>query len=175
MAASILSLGMLTARAFWMVRRRVGLDAGSVPPDLTAMVMSLAIRANCFAMRFQRANIVCFRTSKMRPMGQGLASAWLNAGAHSTGGGAGGVGRKLGTGRRDRSPRAHQDVLNAFGAVGAELSAGATEIATRGATLALYMLLNTRHWPFSRRHTLRYSPYSTSTPRLTLRTRYVPW
>ena len=24
------------------------------------MVMSLAMRANCFAMRFQRANIVCF-------------------------------------------------------------------------------------------------------------------
>ena len=29
MAASILSLGMLTARAFWMVRRSVGLEAGS--------------------------------------------------------------------------------------------------------------------------------------------------
>src|SRR5580700_3030746 len=68
MAASILSLGMLTARAFWMVRRKVGLDAGSVPPDFTAMVMSLAMRANCFAMRFHRANIVCFLTSKMRPI-----------------------------------------------------------------------------------------------------------
>src|SRR3984957_14317842 len=68
MAASILSFGMLTARAFWIVRRRVGLEAGSAPPDLTAMVMSLAIRANCFAMRFQRANIVCLRTSNMRPM-----------------------------------------------------------------------------------------------------------
>src|SRR5579863_8625692 len=68
MAASTLSLGMLMARAFWMVRRNVGLDAGSEPPDFTAMVMSLATRANCFAMRFQRANIVCLRTSKMRPM-----------------------------------------------------------------------------------------------------------
>src|ERR1700728_1830067 len=68
MAASILSFGMLTARAFWIVRRRVGLEAGSAPPDLTAMVMSLAMRANCFAMRFQRANIVCLRTSNMRPM-----------------------------------------------------------------------------------------------------------
>jgi hypothetical protein len=29
----------------------------------------LAMRANCFAMRFQRANIVCLRTSNMRPMG----------------------------------------------------------------------------------------------------------
>src|SRR5579863_9655825 len=67
MAASILSFGMLTARAFWMVRRSVGLEAGSEPPDFTAMVMSLAMRANCFAMRFQRANIVCLRTSKMRP------------------------------------------------------------------------------------------------------------
>src|SRR5579871_702795 len=51
-----------------MVRRSTGLEAGSAPPDLTAMVMSLAIRANCFAMRFHRANIVCLRTSKMRPM-----------------------------------------------------------------------------------------------------------
>ena len=68
MAASILSFGMLTARAFWIVRRSVGLEAGSVPPALTAIVMSLAMRANCFAMRFHRANIVCLRTSKMRPM-----------------------------------------------------------------------------------------------------------
>src|ERR1700730_7012212 len=60
---------MLTARALWMVRRNTGLDAGSVPPAFTAMVMSLAIRANCFAMRFHRANIVCFLTSNMRPMG----------------------------------------------------------------------------------------------------------
>ena len=67
-AASTLSLGMLTARAFWMIRRSVGLAAGSGPPDLTAMVMSFAMRANCFAMRFHRANIVCLRTSKMRPM-----------------------------------------------------------------------------------------------------------
>src|ERR1700741_3624390 len=59
---------MLTARAFWMVRRSEGLEAGSEPPDLTAMVMSFAMRANCFAMRFHRANIVCLRTSKMRPM-----------------------------------------------------------------------------------------------------------
>src|SRR2546423_275111 len=62
------SFGMLTARAFWMVRRNTGLDAGSVPPAFTAMVMSFAMRANCFAMRFHRANIVCFLTSKMRPM-----------------------------------------------------------------------------------------------------------
>src|SRR6266480_4836366 len=63
------SFGMLTARAFWMVRRNTGLDAGSVPPAFTTMVMSFAMRANCFAMRFHRANIVCFRTSKIRPMG----------------------------------------------------------------------------------------------------------
>src|SRR5690242_4901361 len=59
---------MLTARAFWITRRSVGLDEGSGPPDFTAMVISLAMRANCFAMRFQRANIVALRTSKMRPM-----------------------------------------------------------------------------------------------------------
>src|SRR6201997_2886633 len=68
MAASILSFGMLTARAFWMVRRNMGFAAGSGPPAFTAMVMSFAMRANCFAMRFHRANIVCFRTSKMRPI-----------------------------------------------------------------------------------------------------------
>src|SRR4029079_2531195 len=68
MAASTLSFGMLTARAFCITRRRAGLLFGSEPPDLTAMVMSLLIFANCFAMRFQRANIVCFLTSKMRPM-----------------------------------------------------------------------------------------------------------
>src|SRR5579871_702348 len=51
-----------------MIRRSVGLDAGSDPLALTAMLMSLAMRANCFAMRFQRANMACLRTSKMRPM-----------------------------------------------------------------------------------------------------------
>src|ERR1041384_2576073 len=68
MAASTLSLGMLTARAFCITRRRWEFEFGSVPPALTAMVMSLPMRANCFAMRFQRANIACFLTSKMRPM-----------------------------------------------------------------------------------------------------------
>src|ERR1700748_3266404 len=70
MAASTLSFGMFTARAFWITRRSIGFEWGSVPPALTAMVMSFAIRANCFAMRFQRANIVCFLTSNMRPMGE---------------------------------------------------------------------------------------------------------
>jgi hypothetical protein len=32
------------------------------------MVMSLPMRANCFAIRSHRANIVCLRVSKMRPM-----------------------------------------------------------------------------------------------------------
>jgi hypothetical protein len=59
---------MFTARAFWMQRRSDGFDVGSDPPDFTAMVISLPILANCFAIRFQRANIVCLRTSKMRPM-----------------------------------------------------------------------------------------------------------
>src|SRR6516165_1602271 len=75
---------MFTARAFWMMRRSDGLELGSEPPDLTVMVMSLAIRANCFAMRFHRANIVCLRTSNMRPMGlmvhqssaRGYARGW---------------------------------------------------------------------------------------------------
>ena len=41
MAASTLSFGMFTARAFWITRRRAGLDGGSGPPAFTAIVMSL--------------------------------------------------------------------------------------------------------------------------------------
>src|SRR3954471_7232268 len=59
---------MLMARAFCTWRRNAGLEPTSPPPALTAMLMSLAIRANCFAMRSQRANIVCLRTSNMRPI-----------------------------------------------------------------------------------------------------------
>src|SRR5690606_27831787 len=68
MAASILSLGMFTLRAFWRTRRRAGLLSGSGPPALTAMVMSLPMRANCLAILSQRANMVALRTSKMRPI-----------------------------------------------------------------------------------------------------------
>src|ERR1700686_250666 len=73
MAASVLSLGMLTARAFCNTRGSVGLVAGSGPPARTAIAISLATRVNCFAMRFQRANIACFLTSNMRPMGYMVA------------------------------------------------------------------------------------------------------
>src|SRR5688572_18322639 len=72
MAASTLSLGMLRLRLFCTARRSAGLEFGSGPPALTAMLMSLAMRANCLAMRSQRANIVCLRTSKMRPIGRGF-------------------------------------------------------------------------------------------------------
>ena len=74
-AASTLSFGMLTARAFWSTRRRAGLECGSVPPVFTATAISLLMRVNAFAMRSQRANIVCLRTSKMRPIGRGLSHA----------------------------------------------------------------------------------------------------
>src|SRR5580704_9340807 len=104
MAASILSFGMFTARAFWMVRRSVGLEAGSVPPDLTAIVMSLAMRANCFAMRFHRANIVCFLTSKMRPMA-GMV--------HERKGGC--QQRQVGTGRWIGPPKRPQAALRPIG------------------------------------------------------------
>ena len=40
MAASTLSLGMLTARAFWIARRKAGLLSGFGPPARTAMAMS---------------------------------------------------------------------------------------------------------------------------------------
>src|SRR5689334_24327355 len=60
---------MLSARLFCTARRRAGFELGSLPPALTAMLMSFAMRANCFAMRSHRANIVCLRTSNMRPIG----------------------------------------------------------------------------------------------------------
>src|SRR6185295_14573108 len=60
---------MLTAREFCTARRSAGLELTSLPPALTAMLMSFATRANCFAMRSHRANIVCLRTSNMRPIG----------------------------------------------------------------------------------------------------------
>src|SRR5689334_22057078 len=67
-AASTLSFGMLNARLFWIARRNAGFELGSLPPALTAMLMSFETRANCLAMRSQRANIVCLRTSNMRPI-----------------------------------------------------------------------------------------------------------
>src|SRR2546423_4961862 len=68
MAASTRSLGMLTLFAFCMQRRRAGLVLGSGPPAFTAMAISFPMRVNCFAMRSQRANMVDFRTSNMRPI-----------------------------------------------------------------------------------------------------------
>src|ERR1041385_80392 len=69
MAFSTLSLGMFTDRAFWITRRSEGFDSGLGPPFLTAIVISLPMRANALDMRSQRANIVALRVSKMRPMG----------------------------------------------------------------------------------------------------------
>src|SRR5688572_15912639 len=70
---------MLTARAFCIARRSARLDSGSGPPALTAIVISLPMRANCFEMRSQRANIVCLRVSKMRPMAGSGAGAYRKA------------------------------------------------------------------------------------------------
>jgi len=67
MAASILSFGHVDGARVLDHPPQRRFDAGSGPADFTAMVMSFAMRANCFAMRFHRANIVCFLTSKMRP------------------------------------------------------------------------------------------------------------
>src|SRR5277367_2832385 len=87
MAASTRSFGMLTLLAFSMQRRRAGLVAGSGPPALTAMAISFPIRENCLAIRSQRANIVDFLTSNMRPIEK---SSIFGAGAK-----VGFVGRKL--------------------------------------------------------------------------------
>jgi len=44
------------------------LESGLGPPVFTAIVISLLIRVNALAMRSQRANIVLFRVSKIRPI-----------------------------------------------------------------------------------------------------------
>jgi hypothetical protein len=59
---------MLIWRAFWIARRSAGLLCGSGPPALTATMIYFERRENCLAMRSQRANIVCLRTSKILPM-----------------------------------------------------------------------------------------------------------
>src|SRR6187399_2761214 len=60
---------MLIARAFNMTRRNGRFESGSGPPALTAIVSSLPMRAKALDILSQRANIVCLRVSKMRPMG----------------------------------------------------------------------------------------------------------
>src|SRR6185436_4130906 len=72
MALSTLSLGMFTDRAFWITRRSEGFDSGLGPPFLTAIVISLPMRANALDILSQRANIVALRVSKMRPMAGNL-------------------------------------------------------------------------------------------------------
>src|SRR5439155_19897111 len=59
---------MLSARAFWMMRRSAGLFSGLGPPAFTAIVISLPMRAKALDILSQRANIVALRVSKMRPM-----------------------------------------------------------------------------------------------------------
>src|SRR5262245_415931 len=69
---------MLMARAFWITRRSAGLFSGLGPPALTAIVISLPMRANALDILSQRANIVAFRVSKIRPIVapvEGLRSA----------------------------------------------------------------------------------------------------
>src|SRR4051794_39377462 len=73
MAFSILSLGMFAARAFWIMRRSIGLLSGLGPPAFTAIAMSLPMRVKAFAMRSHRLNIVALRVSKIRPMTEVLA------------------------------------------------------------------------------------------------------
>ena len=72
MAFSILSLGMFAARAFWIIRRSVGLLSGLGPPAFTAMAMSFPMRVKAFAILSHRLNMVALRVSKMRPMASRL-------------------------------------------------------------------------------------------------------
>src|SRR6185436_18873823 len=85
-ALSTLSFGMFAVRAFWMTRRSEGLDSGLGPPFLTAIVISLPMRANSLDMRSQRANIVALRVSKMRPMASRIERGVTRAGAPAAGG-----------------------------------------------------------------------------------------
>jgi hypothetical protein len=96
---------MLAARAFWIARRSAALWWGSGPPDFTAMTMSLVIRVKTFAIRFQRANMVALRVSKMRPMG---SSGTRARGAFFRGPGTGGYpsgGPRATLGRGRKIPR----------------------------------------------------------------------
>ena len=68
MAASTRSFGIFTAFAFCITVRSLGLFSGLGPLCFTAMAISLPIRVNCFAMRSKRANMVCFRFSKILPI-----------------------------------------------------------------------------------------------------------
>src|SRR5579862_7612371 len=59
---------MLTLLAFWKQRRKAGLELGSGPPVFTAIAISFPMRVNCLAILSQRANMVCFLTSKILPI-----------------------------------------------------------------------------------------------------------
>src|SRR4029079_1773654 len=62
---------MFAARAFWIMRRNVGLLSGLGPPAFTAMAMSFPMRVKAFAILSHRLNMVALRVSKMRPMANG--------------------------------------------------------------------------------------------------------
>src|SRR4029079_8857603 len=64
---------MFAARAFWIIRRNVGLLSGLGPPAFTAMAMSFPMRVKAFAILSHRLNMVALRVSKMRPMANGLS------------------------------------------------------------------------------------------------------
>src|SRR3954447_14567094 len=64
---------MFAARAFWIIRRSVGLLSGLGPPAFTAIAMSFPMRVKSFAILSHRLNMVALRVSKMRPMANGLS------------------------------------------------------------------------------------------------------
>src|SRR5690606_24499928 len=68
MAASIRSLGMFTALAFWIAVRKRALFSGRGPPSLTAIAISFPKRVNWTAILAQRLNFLSFLNSKALPI-----------------------------------------------------------------------------------------------------------
>ena len=68
MARSTLSLGMFSDLAVWISIRSRGLPAGSGPPALTAITISLPSRVKVLAILPQRLNLRALRNSKALPI-----------------------------------------------------------------------------------------------------------
>ena len=62
--ASMVSLGMETARPFWIARRSAGFVSGSSPPAFTAVVISRTTRVNALDTDLLRAMMVALQAEE---------------------------------------------------------------------------------------------------------------
>jgi YebC/PmpR family DNA-binding regulatory protein len=67
-ALSTLSLGILTAFAFWITARKRELESGLGPPSLTAITISFPMRVNALDIADQRFIFLAFLNSKALPI-----------------------------------------------------------------------------------------------------------